>query len=117
MFDADGWLRVKTGGAPRECIEYPAEEWIDIRMTLDSVKGTVAIALSSETLNAQKEFNYNQPLEQVERVIFTTKAKLPWQTIEDCGKGGMLEDLPNDVPTEKVQVYIQKFASKTLAVE
>nr|WP_289070302.1 hypothetical protein [uncultured Blautia sp.] len=117
MFDADGWLRVKTGGAPRECIEYPAEEWIDIRMTLDSVKGTVDIALSSETLNAQKEFNYNQPLEQVERVIFTTKAKLPWQTIEDCGKGEMLEDLPNDVPAEKVQVYIQKFASKTLAVE
>ena len=98
MFDADGMLRVKTGGAPRERLEYPADTWIDVTMTLDCVKGSAQVTLAWDGQTAQRDFNFNQPLEQVERILFTTKAVLPWQTFEDCGKGGMIQDLPDDTP-------------------
>lgn len=117
MFDADGMLRVKTGGAPREWLEYPVNEWIDIAMTVDCVKGSAEIELSSGSWNAKRDFNFCQPLEQAERVLFTTKATLPWQTFEDCGKGGMLEDLPDDIPAQESVCYIQSFSSKAVEKE
>ena len=56
-------------------------------------------------------------MDQAERVLFTTKATLPWQTFEDCGKGGMLEDLPDDVPAGESVCYIQSFSSKAVEKE
>ena len=117
MFDADGMLRVKNGGAPRDWDQYPMNEWIDVTMTLDCVKGHADITVSSGEWSMHKVVGFNQPLEQVERILFTTKATLPWQTIEDCGKGGMLEDLPGDDPTVESVVYVERFESQTLAVE
>ena len=117
MFDADGMLRVKTGGAPREWLEYPVDTWIDVTMTLDCVKGSAQVTLAWDGQTAQRDFNFNQPLEQVERILFTTKAVLPWQTFEDCGKGGMIQDLPDDTPKAEAAYTIGCFASKTLAAE
>ena len=117
MFDADGMLRVKTGGAPREWTEYPTGTWIDVTLRLDCVKGSAHATLSWEGKQAEREFNFNQPLEQVERILFTTKATLPWQTFEDCGKGGMLKDLPEDKPRKETAYTIGRFESKTIAAE
>lgn len=117
MFDVDGVLRVKTGGAPRVWIEYPQGEWIDVEMTLDCVKGSASVKLTWGSDSVEKNFNFNQPIEQVERMLFTTKATLPWQSFEDCGVGGMLEDKPDDRPAEESVVYIRNFESRTIAKE
>ena len=61
MFDADGMLRVKTGGAPREWTEYPTGTWIDVTLCLDCVKGSAHATLSWEGKQAEREFNFNQP--------------------------------------------------------
>ena len=117
MFDADHMLRVKTGGAPREWMEYP-DEWLNVRMVVDCVKGSARITLATdaETLS-EKDWNFNQPLEKAGRVIFTTKETLPFNTIEDCGKGGMLVDLPDDLPTPESRYHLASFEAKALELE
>ncbi len=112
-FDADGWLRVKTGGAPREWLEYP-KEWLTLDVAFDCEKGSAKAVLSlsdtGEELSS-REFLFNQAPAVIERAVFTTKNTLPFNILEDCGKGGLLEDLPNDGPAGESAFFVEYFES------
>ena len=114
LFDADGLLRVKTGGAPREWLRLPAG-WTLVRARFDCRRGEAEVALTDAAGHSEtRRFAFNQPLRAVARAVFTTKAALPWNTLEDCGKGGMLEDLPDDTPRAETRVAIGGFWAKRL---
>ena len=96
-FDADGRLWAKAAGAPRLQGAYPSG-WFNVALQLDCMKGEAELRVDGLE---PKQLSFNQPLTAVERVCFSTKAVLPWNTVEDQGGGGMLQDLPGDEPQEE----------------
>ena len=108
-FDADGILRVRTAGAVRERGCYP-EGWFAVELRIDCEKGEALLRLDGA--DAPIPLLLNQPVDSVARVCFTTRAALPWNTLEDQGVGGMLTDLPGDVPQAESRFALASFSAE-----
>ena len=112
-FDADGVLRLKQGGSLREWRSY-APGPLTVEVELDCVKGETSVCFSQAGERDRWTFAFNQPLTAVERAVFSTKDVLPWNTLEDQGRGGTLCDLPNDHPAEESRFAIDRFFAEAL---
>jgi hypothetical protein len=54
---------------------------------------------------------FSASVRQLERILFASKAILPWQTLNDCGKWGDLGDLPGaDKPTKETRFAIGRLS-------
>lgn len=118
LFLPDGRLRVKSGGIYVDCAHYPFKKWLLLSIDVDCKKHGYSLQVEDgEEVIYQGELAFNVSVRQVERILFTTKHSLPYQTLEDSGRDGDIGDLPvADEPTELTRFYIRNLKSKTIEI-
>lgn len=113
-FKENGELIVKNGGLYTSFERFCTEEWLDISIEANCFTNTFRLTLSEGENTKMGEFRFSNSVYTLERILFTTKDTLPFNTIEDCGKWGDLGDLPNaDVKLPESHYYIDAFTCTT----
>lgn len=106
-FKDNGEIIVKDGGLYTLFGTYTKNEWFNIQIEVNCFTNKFTLSIDQNEKNIRKEFNFSNSVYSIERILFTTKNNLPFNTIEDCGKFGDLGDLINsDVKLRKSMYYI-----------
>ena len=92
-FTNNGWLIVKNGGRYDTVWNYQKQAWMDIRIKANCLTNEFLIEIQQEQEVFRKKFRFSLSVHTLERILFTTKKSLPWNTVEDCGKWGDLGNL------------------------
>lgn len=92
-FRNDGVVVVKNGGRYDEFCTYEKGKWMDITIRGNRYQNNYTVKIVQEAATAEKRFKFNLSVNSVERILFTSKTALPFNTLEDCGKRGDLGDL------------------------
>ncbi len=93
-FANDGNIVVKNGGRYDVFCPYEKGEWMQIRVAADRFENTYTVAVEQNGKQYSKTFHFNLSVRSLERILFTSKKTLPFNTLEDCGKWGDLGNLP-----------------------
>lgn len=93
-FRGDGYLYVRSGGRESQAALYKMGRWLELEIMADCLKNSFTVCLRQGGVDYQKEYSFSQSVYGLERVLFTTKTVLPWNTLEDSGRDGSLGDLP-----------------------
>ncbi len=106
-FKSNGDIVVKNGGRYSPFGSCQQKEWLDIAITANCLTNTFTITLKQGISERSKSFRFSASVYTVERILFTSKNILPFNTIEDCGKWGDLGNLENaDIKLPKSRFYI-----------
>lgn len=117
-FRNDGVLVVKNGGRYDEVCTYEKDCWMDITIRGNRYRNQYAVCIEQKCTAFEKKFQFNLSVYSVERILFTSKNVLPFNTLEDCGKWGELGDLKDaDVPLRMGRFSIASLAVEAIPVE
>ena len=106
-FKDNGEIIVKNGGLYTAFGNYCPGEWMDVKIEANCFTNIFTLTIIQDDITQTKEFRFSNSVYTVERILFTTKDTLPFNTIEDCGKWGDLGDLPKaDVKLPESHYYI-----------
>lgn len=95
-FLQDGSLLVHGSGREERVGEYRTGRWLRITIEADCERHQYEVALAQEGNEVFRgKYYFSQSAADLERVLFTTKDSLPWNTLKDCGKYGDMGDLPD----------------------
>lgn len=94
-FKEDGCFYVRTGGRDEHAGRYQLGVWMELVIVADCKKNRFCLAtLQEDKETHHRNYKFSQSVSTLSRILFTTKTILPWNTLEDCGKYGDMEDLP-----------------------
>lgn len=80
---------------------------MDIKIEANCFTNNFTLTITQNGETSCKEFRFSNSVYTLERILFTTKDTLPFNTIEDCGKWGDLGDLENaDVKLAESRYYV-----------
>ncbi len=106
-FTNKGQLVVKNGGRYDTVHTVKTESWIDLSIRANCLTNQFQITISQDGSTFEKKFRFSLSVDNLERILYTTKSNLPFNTVEDCGKYGDLGDLENaDVALPESVYYI-----------
>ena len=106
-FKEDGSIIVKNGGRYSPFGTCKTKEWLDIAIYANCRTNIFSITLKQGMKERTKEFRFSASVYTIERILFASKATLPFNTVEDCGKWGDLGNLPDaDLKLPKSKYYI-----------
>ncbi|MDW7656449.1 MAG: hypothetical protein SCM11_04660 [Bacillota bacterium] len=113
--NGDGQIAVRSGGVDFPVVQDCIRRWLTIDLQADCRKNRCAVQiLDREILLYSGSAAFSASVWQLERILFASKAVLPWQSLNDCGKWGDLGDLPGaDQPTEETRFAIGRLAVLT----
>ena len=94
-FRKDGEFSVRTGGREETAGSYEMGEWLWLEIEAHCDENRFWVKMTQADKMIQKKFLFSQSVRVINRIFFTTKASLPWNTLEDCGKYGDMGDLPD----------------------
>lgn len=92
-FKSTGELIVKNGGRYSPFGTFSAKEWIALTIEADCYTNIFTLKLEQCKESREKSFRFSNSVYTVERILFTSKDILPFNTVEDCGKWGDLGNL------------------------
>ncbi len=117
-FRNDGTVIVKNGGRYDEFCTYEKGQWLDVTVRGNRYQNTYTVKLMQNGIVHEAKFKFNLSVFSVERILFTSKTTLPFNTLEDCGKWGDLGDLKDaDVPLQKGRLAIAAVSVRSLPLE
>lgn len=106
-FTQKGELVVKNGGRYDTLCSIKMGVWMDVLVEANCLTNQFTLNLRQENFTFEKAFRFSLSVDTLERILYTTKASLPFNTLEDCGKWGDLGDLEDaDVPLVESSYYI-----------
>lgn len=115
-FTESGNLIVKNGGRYDNVWTYRKQDWMDITIKADCLTNRFMVYIKQDEKVFEKTFRFSLSVSDLERILFTTKKSLPWNTVEDCGKWGDLGDLENaDTKLEESTYYISSLCVTKLS--
>ncbi len=107
FFKENGEIIVKNGGLYTPFATYTPGEWMDVQIEANCFTNHFTLSVTRHGVTDRKEFRFSNSVYTLERILFTTKETLPFNTIEDCGKWGDLGDLENaDVKLAESWYYV-----------
>ncbi len=113
-FQHNGKVIVKNGGRYDEFGTYVQGEWMDITIEACCLTNHFTLTLDQGGESRSKDFRFSNSVYTVERILFTTKETLCFNTIEDCGKWGDLGDLKDaDIKLPQSCYYIDSLTCST----
>lgn len=92
-FKNNGEIIVKNGGRYDSWGTYVPGEWMELSIDANCFTNHFTVTIRQCDSSRSKSFRFSNSVYTVERILFTTKDSLPFNTIEDCGKWGDLGDL------------------------
>lgn len=92
-FKSNGDIVVKNGGRYSPFGTYQPKEWLDVTITANCFTNIFTITLKQGMTERSKNFRFSTSVYTLERILFTSKDILPFNTVEDCGKWGDLGNL------------------------
>lgn len=114
FFKNNGEVIVKNGGRYSPFGTYEKGSWIDISIEADCYTNIFILTLSQNETTREKKFRFSNSVYTLERILFTSKDHLPFNTIEDCGKWGDLGDLENaDIQLPQSCYYVDYLTCTT----
>lgn len=117
-FRNDGVVVVKNGGRYDEFCTYEKGQWMNITVRGNRYLNNYTVKIEQNGVVNEKKFKFNLSVYSVERILFTSKTTLPFNTLEDCGKWGDLGDLENaDVPLKMGSFAVASVGVRELSVE
>lgn len=117
-FRNDGMVVVKNGGRYDEFCTYKKGEWMTVVIRGNCFQNKYTVAITQGGEENVHTFSLNMSMYSVERILFTTKTTLPFNTLEDCGKWGDLGNLKDaDVPLAKGSLAIASVSVSALSLE
>lgn len=106
-FKDNGEIIVKGGGLYGSFASYVPGEWMDVKIEANCFTNSFTLSITQNGETQSKEFRFSNSVYTVERILFTTKDNLSFNTVEDCGKWGDLGDLENaDVKLKESRYYV-----------
>lgn len=106
-FTAGGDLVVKNGGRYDTVYTACMGSWMDITIRANCLTNQFVVSINQNGNTFEKKFRFSLSVENLERILYTTKSNLPFNTVEDCGKYGDLGNLENaDVELPQSTYYI-----------
>ncbi len=106
-FTNSGDLIVKNGGRYDTVWSCRQKEWMDITIKANCLTNQFQVSIKQGEEVFRKNFRLSLSVYNLERVLFSTKSNLPFNTVEDCGKWGDLGDLADaDTKLEESTYYI-----------
>lgn len=117
-FRNDGMVVVKNGGRYDEFCTYEKGLWMHITVRGNRYLNTYSVRIEQDGVVNEKKFKFNLSVNSVERILYTSKTTLPFNTLEDCGKWGDLGDLEHaDVPLHMGRFAVASVRVSELSVE
>lgn len=114
FFKNDGSVIVKNGGRYSPFGTYEKGIWMDITIAANCYTNIFVVTLTQKEESRSKKFRFSNSVYTLERILFTSKDILPFNTIEDCGKWGELGNLENaDVKLPESRYYIDYLTCET----
>ena len=92
-FTAKGELIVKNGGRYDTVHTINMEEWLDLTIKANCLTNQFLVSITQGDCCFEQKFRFSLSVDDLERVLYTTKSSLPFNTVEDCGKYGDLGNL------------------------
>ena len=106
-FDPDQSIYVKNSGVNYPIATYVCGREYKIQWTIDCINSCFKICIEDGKSCYEKRGAFSQNAWSVERILFTTKENLPYQTLEDNGKWGEIIDRrEDDIETRESQFGI-----------
>ncbi len=117
-FRNDGMVIVKNGGRYDEFCAYEKGKPLTVTLRGNRYRNRYTVELAQNGKTAKAGFNFNLSVKSLERILFTSKTTLPFNTLEDCGKWGDLGDLEAaDVPLSMGKMEIYRVCVSDLSLE
>ena len=115
FFKNNGDVIVKNGGRYSPFGTYEKGTWMDLVIEANCYTNIFVITLTQNGDSRSKKFRFSNSVYTLERILFTSKDILPFNTIEDCGKLGDLGNLENaDVKLPESRYYIDYLTCETI---
>ena len=92
-FTSKGELVVKNGGRYDTVHTVNMGEWLDLTIKANCLTNQFLVSISQGDKSFEQKFRFSLSVDDLERILYTTKSSLPFNTVEDCGKYGDLGDL------------------------
>lgn len=113
-FKNSGEIIVKNGGRYSPFGTYKKSEWLELTITADCLTNIFTIEFKQESEQRHKKFRFSASVYTIERILFTSKDILPFNTVEDCGKWGDLGNLKDaDNKISESRYYIDSITCRT----
>lgn len=117
-FTNKGELVVKNGGRYDTVCTLETKEWMDITVKANCATNQFSILIVQDGIRFEKKFRFSLSVDNLERILFTTKDNLPFNTVEDCGKFGDLGDLKDaDIKLPESSYYISLLEVEEISEE
>lgn len=94
-FGGDGGFYIRNGGREQKAGEYALKSWMRAEISVSCADNSFCVRLQQKEGELEARGDFSQSVTALERILFTTKAVLPWNTLEDSGRDGSLPDLPD----------------------
>ena len=109
-FGGDGFIYVRSGGREDKFSGYTPGVWIELNLLADCVENRFEFSVGKAQSERRECFRFSQSVGSISRALFTTKAALCRNSLEDSGRYKTLGDLPGDVRRDKGAVcWIRSF--------
>lgn len=92
-FTKKGELIVKNGGRYDTVHTVKMGAWLDLTLKANCFTNQFSVSISQDGKVFEQMFRFSLSVNNLERILYTTKSSLPFNTVEDCGKYGDLGDL------------------------
>lgn len=117
-FTHNGELVVKNGGRYDTVHTVNMGEWLDLTIKANCLTNQFLVSISQGDKSFEQKFRFSLSVNDLERILYTTKSSLPFNTVEDCGKYGDLGDLEHaDEKLQESTYYISTFEVQEASAE
>ena len=117
-FTAKGELIVKNGGRYDTVHTVHTEEWLDLTIKANCLTNQFLVSITQGDCSFEQKFRFSLSVDDLERILYTTKSSLPFNTVEDCGKYGDLGDLEKaDEKLAESTYYISTLEVQEISAE
>ena len=89
----DGMLVVKNGGRYSPFCPYEKGQWMHLTIRANRYTNLFSVRAEQNGRVYEKRFRFSLSVHSLERILFTSKRTLPYNSLEDCGKWGDLGNL------------------------
>lgn len=117
-FTNKGELIVKNGGRYDTVHTVKMGTWMDLALKANCLTNQFFVSISQDGKVFEQMFRFSLSVDTLERILYTTKASLPFNTVEDCGKYGDLGNLEHaDEKLAESTYYISTLNVEELSYE